>query len=658
MSSFFLDSLLFSIPLISCGLISLINFVPNRPQIFNFVKILNIVSIFCSTVGLLLFMKYGVVSIFDIAIWFDTIFLEVDFSFKYGSLSRIMLWVVSIITTCVIMYSMSYMKKDPNRGRFLQYIFLFQWFMYILVLSSNFFVLIIGWEGIGLCSYLLIGFWSTRLSARKAAMKAMIVNSIGDVCLFMAMAVITYYFQTLDFEVLSQLVHFVPESDQPWIQFITGLLIVAVTSKSSQIGLHIWLSDAMEGPTPVSALIHAATMVTAGIYLVIRTSFLFEICPSALTFLTILGTLTAFVAATMALGQYDIKKIIAFSTCSQLGYMLSCCGLSAYNFGFFHLVTHAFFKALLFLCAGVIIHSLGGEQDIRKMGGLQKWMPLTYIAMLIATLALIGFPYTAGFYSKDLILETAYSNKFFEGNVMLVLETITAFLTSFYSFRLLHFVFLTKPNASRAKFNHFHEAPAEMAIPLITLSIFSLFAGYLLKDVFVGLGSDFFVDSISVLPERFRQIEAEFIWYWAWDRNFFTSINLKHIPVVASLSGFIFSYFFYRRMRLHTQEGLTFSIFNKNDLWKKNIFDFLSNKWYFDKVYLKVFALFIMNTSYNVGIKVWSASINWVEQGVVSFFVGGYDQLKLAHAGKLHNYIVYMIFMQALLMLLLIFINR
>jgi len=647
------NSLLFIIPLISSIIVTRLNKSRFRFDIFNTLKALNIFSVILSTYALFTFMQTGIVQVFDMHLWVGTVFFDVDFSFRFGSLSKMMLWLVSIITTCVILYSMSYMKKDPNRATFLQYIFLFEWFMFILVLSSNFFVLVIGWEGIGLCSYLLIGFWSTRIAARKAAIKAMVVNSIGDISLFIAMSLLGIYFQTLDFDILSLLVKYVPENDN--ILYISSLfLIVAVTAKSSQIGLHIWLSDAMEGPTPVSALIHAATMVTAGIFLVIRCSFLFEACSKSLTILTLLGSLTAFIAATMALGQNDIKKIIAFSTCSQLGYMLSCCGLSAYAFGFFHLITHAFFKALLFLCAGVIIHSLGGEQDIRKMGGLRKWMPLTYISMLIATLALIGFPYTAGFYSKDLIIETAYSNHFFEGNVMLVLETITAFMTSFYSFRLLHFVFLTKPNVSRAKFNHFHETSVEMGIPLIVLSIFSLFAGYLLKDLFVGMGSDFFVDSIYVSPEHFRQIEAEFIWYWNWDAKLSYLFNLKYIPVISSLSGFTFAYFFYRRFRLKTQREMTFNIFDNNTLIFKNILDFLSGKWYFDKVWLKTIATTVMKTSYSIGSVYWSSTINFVEQLVLGFLNTGYYKIKAWHSGYLHNYIIYMLAMQTVCTVLIV----
>jgi len=653
------NGLLFLIPLISSILVTQVNNKQGKTNerfyIFNLLKILNIFSVILSTYSLVTFMQTGVVQILDLGVWISVLFLDVDFCLQFGSLSRMMLWLVSIITTCVIMYSMSYMKKDPNRATFLQYIFLFEWFMFILVLSSNFFVLVIGWEGIGLCSYLLIGFWSTRLAARKAAMKAMIVNSIGDVCLFMAMSVLTYYFQTLDFDVLSQLIPFVPENEQYIINMTCFLLIIAVTAKSSQIGLHIWLSDAMEGPTPVSALIHAATMVTAGIFLVIRTSFLFEASETALTILTLLGSLTAFVAATMALGQYDIKKVIAFSTCSQLGYILSCCGLSSYAFGFFHLITHVFFKALLFLCAGVIIHSLGGEQDIRKMGGLRKWMPLTYISMLIATLALIGFPYTAGFYSKDLIIETAYSNKFFEGNVMLVLETLTAFITSFYSYRLTHFIFLTKPNVSRAKFNHFHEASVEMGIPLITLSFFSLFAGYLLKDLFVGMGTDFFSDTIQVAPERFRQAESEFIWYWNWEHVLFSNLNLKHIPVIASLSGFFWAYIFYSKLSRQVQQDFSLNMFKNSDLLKKKVFDFLSHKWYFDKVYLKVFALSILNWAYSIGIQFWSASINWVEHSVLNGFTSGYYKIKALHSGNVFSYITYMLLLQGLISVIALF---
>ncbi len=522
--------------------------------------------------------------------WFVIDPLWVPVQFNFGSLNVSMLTLVSIIGALVYIYSIDYMRNDPFLLKFWSYICLFQFFMFILVISDNLILLIVGWEGIGLCSYLLIGFWFTRNAANKAAMKAMVINSIGDSCLLSAIALLMNTYQTTNFDCLMVLA-----AANPTISFsmffgiyeisintlICSFLLVAVMSKSAQIGLHIWLSDAMEGPTPVSALIHAATMVTAGIFLVMRLSGLFELAPSVLTAMTLLGSSTALIAGTMALAQHDIKKIIAFSTCSQLGYMLFCCGISNYNVAFFHLITHAFFKALLFLTAGAVIHSLGGEQDIRRMGGLAKILPLTYTMMLIGSLALSGFPFLAGFYSKDLILELSMVTPFIEGKVSSIFLFLSTILTAFYSTRLIYYVFLTDSNVPKPLYKHLHEMGYVMAISLFSLAFGSIFVGYILKDLFVGLGSDFFMDSFYILPENTKFLRMA---------EFELSFAYKVQALILSLFGILLALILYLNESVRIFFLNTFKL-NPNFY---NIYSFFSNKWYFDKVYLRNFGLYFL----------------------------------------------------------------
>jgi len=389
-------------------------------------------------------------------IWIDVELLQVEFGGFFDSLTAIMLFVVTFISLLVHIYSCEYMKNDPHLQRFLAYLSLFTFFMIVLVTSNNFIQLFTGWEGVGICSYLLINFWFTRIQANKAAIKAVIVNRIGDTAFAIAIFLIFKSTGSVDFSTVFLLT---TKLNNLEINTICFFLFLGAMGKSAQIGLHTWLPDAMEGPTPVSALIHAATMVTAGVFLIVRCSFLFQEANLILPLMTIVGSLTTFFAATTALVQTDLKRVIAYSTCSQLGYMITACGLSAYNASIFHLSNHAFFKALLFLSAGSVIHAMNNEQDMRKMGGLINLLPFTYSMILIGSLALMGFPFLSGFYSKDVILETAYASYSISGHFAFWLGSLSALFTSFYSVRLIFLTFLNDVNSSKVIIQGVHDAP-------------------------------------------------------------------------------------------------------------------------------------------------------------------------------------------------------
>ena len=506
--------------------------------------------------------------------WFDSGLLLVQWGFLFDALTSTMLCVVLTVSMLVHIYSSEYMNTDPHLPRFMSYLSLFTFFMLLLITSDNFMQLFLGWEGVGLCSYLLISFWFTRLQANKSAIKAIIMNKIGDFGIALAIFCIFETFGTLEFSVVFSIVPYMVDETLNIlgiyidnITFISLLLFLGAIGKSAQLGLHTWLPDAMEGPTPVSALIHAATMVTAGVFLLIRVSPLIEYSNFALFVITVIGALTAFFAATTGLFQNDIKRVIAFSTCSQLGYMIFSCGLSGYNISLFHLTNHAFFKALLFLSAGSVIHSLNNEQDMRRMGGLINLLPFTYTMFLIGSLALAGFPFLAGFYSKDIILELAVSSYKIEGLFAYWLGSISALFTAFYSTRLIYFVFISKTNNSKIIMSQVHDAPFAMALPLIVLGFGSIFSGYLLKDLMIGPGAITFSNTIFVHPTHFKGIESEFI-----------PLTLKLLPVFCSIAGVIFCLIlnkFFSMLLLKL----------KMSKIGKFLFFFLSKKWFFDNVY-------------------------------------------------------------------------
>ena len=418
---------------------------------------------------------------------------SVNWALRIDTLSVVMMCVINIVSACVHVYSIGYMSHDNARGRFMAYLSLFTFAMLMLVTADNLLQLFFGWEGVGLASYLLIGFWNHKHSANAAAQKAFIVNRIGDFGFALGIMAIFVVFGTIQFD---EIFAAVPAQADVSFAFLghefhamtlIGLLLfVGAIGKSAQLGLHTWLPDAMEGPTPVSALIHAATMVTAGVFLVARMSPLYEFAPDALQVVAIVGGTTAFVAATIGLTQFDIKRVIAYSTMSQLGYMFFALGVSAYGAAMFHLVTHAFFKALLFLGAGSVIHAMSDEQDMRKMGGIYKKIPVTYALMWIGSLALAGIPPLAGFYSKDIVLEAAWADGSAWGHYAYWMGIAAALMTAFYSFRLIFMSFHGKPRASEKVMSHVHESPAVMLGPLMVLATGAILAGFVFYQSFVG----------------------------------------------------------------------------------------------------------------------------------------------------------------------------
>lgn len=549
------------------------------------------------------------VPLFD---WIDSGILLVPFGLMFDSITVIMLIVVTTVSSLVHMYSTGYMESDPHLPRFMSYLSLFTFFMLILVTADNILQLFIGWEGVGLCSYLLINFWYTRIQANKSAIKAMVVNRIGDVGITLAMFVLYDTFKTLTFDSIFSVAHLMEASTITVLSFeinrltLIGLLIlVGAAGKSAQMGLHTWLPDAMEGPTPVSALIHAATMVTAGVFLLIRCSPLLEYAPNALIVITIIGACTAFMAATIGVVQNDIKKVIAYSTCSQLGYMVFACGISNYATSLFHLMNHAFFKALLFLSAGCVIHAMADEQDMRKLGGLIRNLPYTYSVMLIGSLSLMGFPFLTGYYSKDAILELAYSKYTFSANFAYWLGTISAFFTAFYSIRLVYLTFLTEPNApissysllsknevsSKGKggnlFAGQKELGANMATPLFILGLGSIFVGWLFKDMIIGPGTPFYGNAIYVLSSNANIFEAEFL-----------DPSIKFIPVIFSLAGAGVGLICY-----HFSLHISFVSINSSSI-TRDIYTFLNSKWFFDFVYNTYVVKPLFKWGHNVSYKV------------------------------------------------------
>ncbi len=507
-----------------------------------------------------------------IATWINSGLLDVNWSMLIDPLSAVMLVVVTSVSSLVHIYSIGYMSHDPHKPRFMAYLSLFTFAMLMLVTSDNLIQLFFGWEGVGLCSYFLIGFWYKKESANAAAIKAFVVNRVGDFGFALGIFLIFYLFGTVNYSEVFQLIPSVVDKNLNFLGFevksidlICLLLFIGAMGKSAQIFLHTWLPDAMEGPTPVSALIHAATMVTAGVFLVVRCSPIYEYSPLILNLITVVGMMTAFFAATIALVQTDIKKIIAYSTCSQLGYMFFAAGVGAYNVAMFHLFTHAFFKALLFLGSGSVIHAFKDEQNINNMGGVWKKLPYTYTFMIIGTLALTGFPFLSGFYSKDAIIEFAYLKGNTTGYYAAGIGIITAFLTAVYSWRLIFKTFHGEYNNKDIKIEDTHESPLVILIPLFILSIGAIFAGYFFKGLFIGSENLFWADSIMFLEPL--SIEHPPIWF------------LLLTPCLVLISIPIAYYLFVQNK--HLPEAIA--------SLNKPLYKFLVKKWYFDELYEVIF---------------------------------------------------------------------
>ena len=555
-----------------------------------------------------------------LAPWVSSEVLLINWGFLFDSLTVVMCVVVTFISSLVHLYSIEYMSHDPHLPRFMSYLSLFTFFMLILVSADNLIQMFLGWEGIGLCSYLLINFWFTRVQANKAAIKAMIINRIGDFSLIIGILILYVNFKSVDYATIAALVPFFKGDTINFLNMefnilsaVCLFLFLGAVGKSAQLGLHTWLPDAMEGPTPVSALIHAATLVTAGVFLIARTSFIYEYAPHILEFITILGACTAFFASSVGLVQNDLKRVIAYSTCSQLGYMVFSCGLSDYAVGVFHLANHAFFKALLFLGAGAVIHAVNDEQDMRKMGGLKNLVPFTYSAMTIGSLALIGFPFLAGFYSKDLVLELAYGKFTPFSHFSYFLGTFGAFLTAFYSTRLACLTFLVKPNGYRPVIGFAKETFEHIFVALCFLTVPSVLVGFYTKDMIVGVGSDFFGSAIYNNPKTLHIFDAEFV-------EFFYKI----LPVTLSLFGASLSFVLY-----NFQSSILFAL--KTSTFGRKIYTFLNKKWFFDKIYNECIGQFFFKFGYSMSYKK-------IDRGTFEI-IGptGLSSVALKTARQLHN---------------------
>lgn len=574
----------------------------------------------------------GQVSAVSFFSWINSGLFYVDWCFLFDSLTVVMLVVVCFVSLVVHMYSTFYIEADPHVTRFISYLSLFTFFILILVTADNFIQIFVGWEGVGLCSFLLINFWFTRIQANKAAIKAMLINRVGDFGLCLGILFIFFEFGAVDYATVFSIAPFVSSGGTNSLFFfysfdsltiISLLLFVGAVGKSAQLGLHTWLPDAIEGPTPVSALIHAATMVTAGVFLLSRCSPLLEYSNQALFIITLVGGSTAFFAASVGLIQNDLKKVVAYSTCSQLGYIIFACGLSSYSVGIFHLGNHAFFKALLFLSSGAVIHAINDEQDIRKIGGLAKLLPITYCFILFGSIALIGFPFLAGFYSKDALLEISYGGYSFDSHFTNFLGVSAAFFTAFYSIRLLFLTFLAKARSFKKVIENAHEADSTvMLLCLVPLFLFSIFVGFFMKDSFIGPGTSFWNNSLFINPINNKVFEGEFL-----------ATSVKLTPVIVSLSGFFTAY-------------LTYMYFLKNlnsfklSYYGRVFYTFFNKKWFFDKLYNEVFTQKGLNFGYTKSYKLMDRGIVEIvgPLGFSFFFFNMTRSFSKYHSGLVYHY--------------------
>ena len=532
--------------------------------------------------------------------WIDSGTFEVSWALKFDTLTAVMLIVVNVVSSMVHVYSIGYMSHDHHKPRFMAYLSLFTFFMLMLVTADNFVQMYFGWEGVGVASYLLINFWYEKPSANNASMKAFIVNRVGDFGFALGIMAIFYLFGSVHFDTVFAAAAGKAGQTMNFLGFNLDALTVAclllfmgAMGKSAQLGLHTWLPDAMEGPTPVSALIHAATMVTAGVFMVARLSPIFEYAPLALNVIAVVGASTAFVAATIGLTQYDIKRVIAYSTMSQLGYMFFALGVSAYSAAMFHLMTHAFFKALLFLGAGSVIHAMSDEQDIRKMGGIWRMIPITYAMMWIGSLALAGIPFFAGYYSKDMILEAAYAAHSGVGAYAFWLGIAAALMTAFYSWRLIILTFHGRPRANDRVMAHVHESPAIMTVPLAVLAVGALFSGMVAYNWFVGDGREaFWGQAIFVLHEHDTVEAAHHVPSW-----------VPLAPFIAGVIGIALAYLFY--MFVPQLPGIVTGALG-------GLYRFVYRKWMFDELYDR---LFVQPARY-LGYGLWKSGDGAIIDGV------------------------------------------
>ena len=580
----------------------------------------------------------GVASLFDsvfvspppasveLANWFDIGQFHVDWALRRDTLSAVMVAMVTCVATLIHIYSVGYMAHERRAFRFFAYLSLFTFAMLMLVTADNLVQLFFGWEGVGLASYLLIGYWYDRPSACRAAMKAFIVNRVGDLFFAIGIALVFVTFGSVEFSVIFadvpkhvDALYHVLGHDWRAYEVIGVLLFIGAMGKSAQLGLHTWLPDAMEGPTPVSALIHAATMVTAGVFLMARFSPVMEFAPGALGFVCFMGSSTCIFAATIACVQTDIKRVIAYSTCSQLGYMFMAAGVGAYQASVFHLITHAFFKALLFLCAGSVIHAMSDEQDMRKMGGIWRMVPITYVCMWLGSLAIAGIPFFAGYWSKDAILEAAYAAHTGVGMYGFIMGTLAAFLTAFYSWRLIIMTFHGTPRADKHTMDHVHESAWQMTLPLIILSFGAVFAGWALHSYFIGEDQlQFWAGAIVAGPRNHILVDMEHV-----------PLFISLLPTITGFLGIGLAYLMYWvspgiPVRLAEQFG--------------GVYRFLLNKWYFDELYQFLFvrpALWLSETLWHVGDE---TLIDGMPNGAAALAAGGAAQVVKIQTGSIAVY--------------------
>ncbi len=555
--------------------------------------------------------------------WIDSGTLELSWALRFDTLTAVMVFVVNVVSSMVHVYSVGYMSHDPHKPRFMAYLSLFTFFMLGLVTADNFVQMFFGWEGVGLMSYLLIGFWFGRPSANAAAIKAFVVNRVGDFGFMLGILGVFFVFGTLDFDTVFAAVPGMAGQSFSFLSMeldivttLCFLLFIGAMGKSAQIGLHTWLPDAMEGPTPVSALIHAATMVTAGVFMVARLSPMFEFAPVALTFVALVGGTTAFFAATIGLTQWDIKRVIAYSTCSQLGYMFFAAGVGSYPAAIFHLMTHAFFKALLFLGAGSVIHGMDDEQDMRKMGGLFSKMRVTAVLMWIGSLALAGVPFFAGFWSKDIILESAFAAHTGMGQYAFWMGIAAALMTAFYSWRLLFLTFHGRTRADDHTYDHAHESPPVMIAPLLVLAAGALFSGWLAFDYFVGHEmEEFWRSSILMLHNVIE--EAHHVPKW-----------VKFLPIVVGVVGIAGAWVMYM-----AKPGWPAALVEKI----RPLHTFVFNKWFFDEIYDRLF----VRPCFYLGRGFWKSGDGAVIDGVGPDGIAAATRDLAARAGRLQSGYVY-----------------
>lgn len=570
------------LPLIGFLIAGLLSFVNNSPIVdkaaqFITVSFISVAAFLSAFTFIAHIDDHSIVHIklFD---WIAVGSFIVSWAIYVDPVTRIMLIVISTVSALVHIYSIGYMSHDNSKPRFMAYLSLFTFAMLALVTADNFLQLFFGWEGVGLASYLLIGFWYKKPTANAASIKAFVVNRVGDFGLALGIFSIFYLFGTLDYqEVFSKAESLVAGTSGisntiDFLGFKIGslnlicfLLFIGAMGKSAQIFLHTWLPDAMEGPTPVSALIHAATMVTAGVFLVVRCSPMYDLAPDILSLITFIGATTAIFAASIGLVQNDIKRIIAYSTCSQLGYMFFAIGVGAYGAAMFHLFTHAFFKALLFLGAGSVIHAVSDEQDIRKMGGLYNYIPFTHMLMIIGTISLMGFPFTAGYYSKDAIIESAYLASSGFSSYAFIIGLLGVLMTSFYSWRLMFLTFNGTTRIEEKDIVNIHESPKVMLIPLIVLAVGALFSGFFFKDYFIGSSSELFWGNSIALHHHEHQ-HIPFLIYYA--------------PMMLGFLGLFLAWYMYLK-----NKSMPSNIVKLNG----PLYKFLLNKWYFDELYNFIF---------------------------------------------------------------------